>query len=467
MAGKIKGHTVIELTDVNTGEKEYYEHNNMQTNALAKILSNMAVWLGYGKINEYMLPMIGKALGGIYVFDNTLTENVDNIYLPNISGAKLTGYAGYATSDGLDNKRGDFNTLESGEVANGYKFVWDFGTNDANGEIAAVALTHHIAGYTGHHYNPLLALISDKARTGVTNDNYKGLNYDVRYKAVGLKRPYVAYDETTGEIVAIEKTTATNIDVRYYRLTYDNISLTSKLAVNELIRTEKISISDSLLSETKQIVWGDGKDGFYYGFVSSSDGTKLYVCKINKTTLEYTPTVAYTPDKPIMQIRYGFTYNGYLHFAAIRNGYLYVITQAKEVAKIPLSNFNEVQVINGTYYEVTRHTNFGEYSAYFVYKDFNDNIVTNGYIIGNDDSIEPNGQYKGLYYDAGYSGCNGVCNLMGTNYYITTYDYSETNGEEYLVPNLQYLATINNLDTPVTKTAAKTMKITYTLTYAD
>ena len=37
---------------------------------------------------------------------------------------------------------------------------------------------------------------------------------------------------------------------------------------------------------------------------------------------------------------------------------------------------------------------------------------------------------------------------------------------DYLVKNPLYLATINNLGTPVTKTAAQTMKVTYTLTEA-
>ena len=43
----------------------------------------------------------------------------------------------------------------------------------------------------------------------------------------------------------------------------------------------------------------------------------------------------------------------------------------------------------------------------------------------------------------------------------------ESNGDTLscMVVNPYYLATINNLPSPITKTADKTMKITYTLTY--
>ena len=34
----LKGHTVIELTDVNTGEKEIHEDDNMITNAIKQLL---------------------------------------------------------------------------------------------------------------------------------------------------------------------------------------------------------------------------------------------------------------------------------------------------------------------------------------------------------------------------------------------------------------------------------------------
>ena len=35
---RLKGHTVIELTDVNTGEKEIHEDDNMITNAIKQLL---------------------------------------------------------------------------------------------------------------------------------------------------------------------------------------------------------------------------------------------------------------------------------------------------------------------------------------------------------------------------------------------------------------------------------------------
>ena len=64
--------------------------------------------------------------------------------------------------------------------------------------------------------------------------------------------------------------------------------------------------------------------------------------------------------------------------------------------------------------------------------------------------------------------------IAGTNYvYARNYMYSkvgpyrvfsENTNNIYLVLDNTYLATINNLGTPITKTADRTLKIVYTLT---
>ena len=51
--------------------------------------------------------------------------------------------------------RGSMNQTESKKIDNGYRFVWDFTTSQANGTISCVALTHKFGGlaYMGNTYN--------------------------------------------------------------------------------------------------------------------------------------------------------------------------------------------------------------------------------------------------------------------------------------------------------------------------
>lgn len=158
---QLKGHTVIELTDVNTGEVERIEDDNLVTNALTGFMTNLFRLQNYSFINysgtsgtetySYDWRRIKNLLCGLFIFNTALAENANNIYIPDPSTSKMVGYAGEIVSDGYDPHRGDYNMSESEELPNGYKFVWDFGTDDANGQVACVCLTNPIAGYHGYH----------------------------------------------------------------------------------------------------------------------------------------------------------------------------------------------------------------------------------------------------------------------------------------------------------------------------
>ena len=69
---------------------------------------------------------------------------------------------------------------------------------------------------------------------------------------------------------------------------------------------------------------------------------------------------------------------------------------------------------------------------------------------------------KSASYSDYHLSCPGFCE----NKIIVPYVYMDNSGRysaEYSVIS-NYLATINNLKVPITKTSAQTMKITYTLT---
>lgn len=476
---KLKGHAVIELTDVKTGKKERVEHDNIITNALKDFFDKQMPVIGAGNMNSYFLPIIEKALGGIFIFSNTLTENINNIVLPDAADAELTGYAGHVTSDGNDNRRGDFNAEESGAITNGYKFVWDFGTNDANGEIAALALTNEMAGYHGYHYSPIEILRSSRNNTSNTSGSYKGLGVDYA-NPMGLNDEKMAQyavelDSDAGTIKTIRKTDSTTILFETYKIDFKTVKLDNVVATFAKINTETITISDSVQTETNDaLTFVDGGDGFYYGLSSSysSNTAKIKISKINKSTHEYTPATDHTVGNvELLQMGTVVQYMQESKISpVIRNGYIYslcnkVKTNSRytkyDIIKISLTNPAEFTVLPNSNFQI-HNAEYGADASMYLQNGL---IITNGFAIDSDDRLIPTGiQFYDYVISHSYA-CTTRITTDGKQILMGAY----SNGSRYTnyYPVLQYLATINNLDAPVTKTAAKTMKITYTLTYAE
>ena len=77
----MKGHTKIELFNAKTGELEKsYEKDNLVTNAVKYLIAWQT--MAGRSMNESVFPIAKNALGGLLLFDNTLTEDADNIAFP-------------------------------------------------------------------------------------------------------------------------------------------------------------------------------------------------------------------------------------------------------------------------------------------------------------------------------------------------------------------------------------------------
>lgn len=145
---KLKGTMVLELTDTNTGEVERVEETNMLTNAVNHILGLNPMGIFYAASDEYdehvlwndvLLPICPNMIGGILLYSERLTEDVENIYP---TTAKLpVAYASNDVNATASVARGSMNLTESKVLDNGYRFVWEFTPSQGNGTIAAVALT--------------------------------------------------------------------------------------------------------------------------------------------------------------------------------------------------------------------------------------------------------------------------------------------------------------------------------------
>lgn len=156
----LKGHATIELTDVNTGEKQIIEEDNIVTNGLNKLMTSISgkTPLGAQKLlrsypissssltaypnfpfKSYPTNVYKHFYGGLALFDGNIEENVNNVYAP--SDVNVIGTAINTSYSGENNAFGSYNEAESGAIDGGYKHVWDFNTAQANGEIACACLT--------------------------------------------------------------------------------------------------------------------------------------------------------------------------------------------------------------------------------------------------------------------------------------------------------------------------------------
>ena len=194
----LKGRTKIELTNVHTGKKEEYIHDNMITNAVSDMLSGDGVSLPRASCEAFSNynTIADDLFGGVMLWQEQLSPEASDYMLP------LTNTCiGYATRD-FENttsknlKLGSFNANESSETLKEFKYVWDFTTSQANGQISAVSLVPKIMGQLEAD-TPISQLDSSKLYT--TNKNYKctELSYAV------TNEDDISYRTLSGMVVGI------------------------------------------------------------------------------------------------------------------------------------------------------------------------------------------------------------------------------------------------------------------------
>ena len=158
----IKGRATIQLFDEKTGEvvREIHEEN-MITNAVDTILNPPDyIEIGMDSDNDRSFNMLRDFAGniadtafrGIIVCRDKIPEDGNNMMLPWTN--EEIGHAGIANTN-TDTSIGTYNANESGRIENGkgYRHVWDFASDKANGEISCICLTTKDGGTNGMHHS--------------------------------------------------------------------------------------------------------------------------------------------------------------------------------------------------------------------------------------------------------------------------------------------------------------------------
>lgn len=144
--GKIK----IELYNPNTKIKNIIKsENTFQSNVLADYFRHF----GEEDANPFSAgsydgtSLWKNALGGLFLLKNP--ETVGNKFMS--LGNVMIGNGAYGVSNsGSPNELGSYNSQESSESGTEITQVYDFATNQANGNIACACLTSRVGGYIGY-----------------------------------------------------------------------------------------------------------------------------------------------------------------------------------------------------------------------------------------------------------------------------------------------------------------------------
>lgn len=158
----VHGHTIVELTNVHTGEKKIVEDDNTVTNYVDHLLNSAwptthpLGWRARGFFPWFygsQKDMIMDLTQGLMIFDKRIPEdNNFNYIIPGnvryIGGGTNATYSGDCLEYGSWNEN-EFVDNSSVDGDRYVQYVWDFATNQANGKINSVCLTTRAGGRVG------------------------------------------------------------------------------------------------------------------------------------------------------------------------------------------------------------------------------------------------------------------------------------------------------------------------------
>lgn len=461
----LKGKMKIELTDVHAGETETVLEQNMVTNALAKIFKPMGLDKSPGKMLNGMNPYYQTVLGGLLLFDAEIEENANNLYPP--SGVNLIGCASYGVQNNTTGTlRGGFNQTESElNMTDRYmKYVYDFTTSQANGTISCVCLTHKNGGYTsyggkdapfGSNYalgmqvcDGHLQYVHTNYTGGTTGDKYSGCTIGTTELIflINLEEDAVYYFRIdNSRKITITKRRAYMKSVSVLENPYSKKPLMDSFELEEL-KTE---------APTNYISYNfDTADNCLYIVNSAAsylevNGT-FVVTKVsfsNWKVTQYTMINTTSERISLGGMRTSYVHRGYIIFRGYNNSnhiYKMELGNSANVEQLKLVGFTSITGtfalgMNGRIYI----EGYGS-STYYLYVI---NLDTNEIMKAETSRI--------------IGGSNYPCYTPVLNEPMLWYaSYGSWSTIGYFIMS-NYLATINNLSEPVTKTADKTMKVTY------
>lgn len=472
----MKGHTDIILTDVRNGHVEHHSDDNMVTNALNYYFKSEGYLYpcaycdisgtssNQGSIFWQKNAPIINLLGGLLLFDKAQEENPDHIFAS--GGTHMIGNGAYETSTDLSDgvtEFGNFNANESGWDDNRkiWTQVWDFGTSQANGNIACACLTSRIHGYNGEG-NYTSGKRKAEYNTNVYNFDKISDGEFVLY-STSNNRPYLGggndiplfiKDEKLYVLVAHDNKyqiysfdyPITKIDLRFYALE-GNLEKDIADVIPDGYKNNVQYNGTERVIQTDTDVYV-GLSGYYGKMImlKISKADLITVCIDTETKNDFEKTQNLDSD--------------FSSFINNDNRTSVYIGDNKIFYSVPYRRENGADLIGGFLKDLSTGTLTqldGSWSQRL--QQIQKDRIYIPYAIYDfvDDKMYPTNNCKS-------NNNENYCSSL----YPSNPLFGITNGKNKVgFKSLNYLATINNLSTPVTKDNTRTMKVIYTLTFDD
>jgi len=442
----MKGKTKFELTDIYTGEVQTIEQNNLVTSAQEDIWE----WMVNFFMRQHADDPIGFSLqesllawfsSGIILLNDTVTLNASDYWVSK-EAMKLSGSLIAWANDnysGSDVWRGTLNLTESlnSEPLNEIVLVYDFPTDTANGTTSALGIV------------PDIEMVDLTAAPIVSNPKNDYL-FPVKIVNGGSQNrdaggSYAYNDELTeseqgGTIWKL------NTSTKVVTKNYFNMALGDTL--QEIAAYDySLLITDASIS----IIHDDSTSKLY--ILRHSSRILYEISKSSAAILNtYDLSAIISTTNSIYNVKYATIYAGIIYYgdgvaSDQRRIYSYdfvtttgptAISVASEFnTDIPSNKYKWFQTRLGQVEFKINDTPAASYDTWIRLNSTNDGV---------EQILTMLEAWNLIYYDKGFI--------------VFVYDATSIN---YYVPPM--FATKQNLDTPVTKLATQTMKLTYTLTW--
>ena len=458
----IHGKTKIELYDVNKKIKKIVEsENTFQKNILAHQFP-MNPWLRQNPFNnnEWVNNPIVAMVGGLLLFKDPI--QVGSVYAP--AGNVMVGNAANGiVNTGNPNELGSFNSAESSFGETSFTQVFDFTTSQANGNIACACLTSKWGGYAGYGNSSLTAKTDrcdpDKYHENTTvqgiqmAENGKGYTFSISEDVITVNKYRLI--STVGSVFH-GGYTHTEHDV-----SGENDKITAYGTISDLvphyIGNNKFALmpvhntGSGVVEEKINIATGQSFYWWEYDCTNDTITRKSFVNSSNETaSFSYWRDIASAP----IFFRDG---NVAIRNYAQNSILIFKTSTGELVYKTQVDRYIYINMNSGLW-------NIGELTdGLYIAQAVTPLYGNNYYLIDTVKRTE-----KPINFCTNFGYYQGSVQLVPTDYDgqgLSRFLKGDCSSKRpnYIAQNPFYLATINNLQSYVTKTASQTMKVTYTL----
>lgn len=504
---QIKGSALIEVFDAKTNKKLYEQkEDNIITHAYEKILQDYRGRLGYSMSDMFANSddIVHALFGGILLFGSVIPSDANHMLPTDSEMQSFVGCASYQGKVTGNAYAGEFSSEESEFTDDHAKFVYNFNTAEANGVISTICLTSAVGGYTGYKQNTQAQHASERSIIQpVKADSSGGM-----FLATDLDSStyYEVVDGFATDEVSDKAVICNNVKTAFHCYGSTNKAINLQKEITRKVLLNKIE--QSVLPESRYSSIDALKASVYYA-LTSLDADKLYWLAsysdgrrfddtitfhyISMTEPETTKTFNIASFKASVLQYYGSQNYEFYNKCCIYNGKFYVYV------------YNNSDYTKGRIYVVDLDESSSDCS--FVYSDFTvTQLMMNGtntptafnsvkFIRVNDALYMSRGtgtyDYANHYFridpttgavdtdsstfvhkqsiqnTEGFGKC-GIFETSDGLYWVSP--YADSSSSDVYLAGLYlpsgYLASINNLQNAINKTADRTLKITYTLTYA-